>query len=36
MRVAGGQLQQPVAPAQRSASFQIRLRPPPAAMPMDY
>jgi plastocyanin len=36
MRVAGGQLQQPVAPAQRNASFQIRLRPPPAAMPMDY
>jgi plastocyanin len=33
LRAPGGQLQQAVAPAQRSANFQVRLRPPPA-MPM--
>lgn len=37
LRAPGGQLQQAVGAAQRSASFQVRLRPPPAAMPMtDY
>ena len=37
LRAPGGQLQQPVAAAQRSASFQLRLRPPPPAMAMqDY
>jgi plastocyanin len=34
---ASGPVQQAVAPNQRSASFSIRLRPPPPAMPMtDY
>jgi plastocyanin len=37
LRAPGGQLQQAVAPAQRFASFQVRLRPPPPAMSMtDY
>jgi plastocyanin len=37
LRAPGGELQQPVAPSQRNATFQVRLRPPPAAMPMaDY
>jgi plastocyanin len=36
LRAAGGELQQSVTPTERSASFQVRLRPPPAAMPMDY
>lgn len=37
LRAPGGQLQQPVSAVQHSASFQVRLRPPPAAMPMaDY
>jgi plastocyanin len=37
LRAPGGQLQEIVAPTQRSASFQIRLRPPPSAMAMtDY
>ena len=36
LRAPGGQLQQNVAPAQRSASFQIRLRPPPAMPMTDY
>ena len=37
LRALGGELQQPISPSQRSATFQIRLRPPPAAMPMaDY
>ena len=37
LRAPGGELQQSVSPAQRSASFQVRLRPPPPAMPMqDY
>lgn len=34
LRALGGQLQQLVSASQRSASFQVRLRPPPAAMPM--
>jgi len=36
LRAAGGDLQQAVAPTQRSASFQVRLRAPPSAMQMDY
>ena len=37
LRAPGGELQQQVGPTQRSATFQVRLRPPPAAMPMaDY
>jgi plastocyanin len=37
LRAPGGELQQIVRPAQRAATFQVRLRPPPAAMPMaDY
>jgi plastocyanin len=36
LRALGGQVQQTVAPSQRSASFQIRLRPPPAMPMMDY
>jgi plastocyanin len=37
LRAPGGQLQEIVAPTQRSASFQIRLRPPPSSMAMtDY
>jgi plastocyanin len=36
LRAPGGELQQSVSAAQRNASFQVRLRPPPAAMPMDY
>jgi plastocyanin len=36
LRAAGGDLQQAVAPTQRNASFQVRLRAPPSAMPMDY
>ena len=36
LRAPGGQLQQPIAPAQRSASFQLRLRPPPAMPMTDY
>jgi plastocyanin len=36
LRAPGGLEQQPVAPAQRSASFTVRLRPPPPQMPMDY
>jgi plastocyanin len=37
LRAPGGELQQAVASTQRVASFQARLRPPPAAMPMaDY
>jgi plastocyanin len=37
LRAPGGQAQQMVAAAQRSASFQVRLRPPPPAMSMsDY
>lgn len=37
LRAPGGQLQQLVSAGQHSAIFQVRLRPPPAAMPMaDY
>jgi plastocyanin len=36
LRAPGGQLQQPVASAQRSANFQVRLRPPPAMPMQDY
>ncbi|HEX8839571.1 MAG TPA: methylamine utilization protein [Sphingomicrobium sp.] len=37
LRAPGGELQQPVASAQRTATFQVRLRPPPPAMQMgDY
>jgi plastocyanin len=37
LRAPGGQAQQMLAAAQRSASFQVRLRPPPPAMSMtDY
>jgi plastocyanin len=36
LRAPGGQLQQAIAPAQRSASFQLRLRPPPAMPMTDY
>jgi hypothetical protein len=37
LRVVGGQLQQTLAATQRNIAFQVRLRPPPAAMSMaDY
>lgn len=37
LRSPGGELAQAVAPAQHSASFEVRLRPPPSAMSMtDY
>ena len=36
LRAPGGIVQQNVAAGQRNASFAIRLRPPPAPMPMDY
>ena len=36
LRAPGGRLQQSVSAAQRSASFQVRLRPPPAMPMMDY
>jgi plastocyanin len=36
LRAPDGMVQQSVGPAQRSASFSIRLRPPPPAMAMDY
>jgi plastocyanin len=36
LRAPGGLQQQGVAASQRSASFQIRLRPPPAMLSMDY
>jgi plastocyanin len=36
LRAPGGQLQQAIAAAQRSATFQVRLRAPPPAMTMDY
>jgi hypothetical protein len=37
LRAPGGVLQQAVAAGQRTASFSVRLRPPPPAMPaMDY
>ena len=36
LRAPGGQLQQGIAAAQRMASFQVRLRPPPAMPMADY
>jgi plastocyanin len=36
LRVPGGVVQQRVAASQRSASFSVRLRPPPAMPAMDY
>ena len=36
LRTPGGTMQQAFGPGQRSASFSVRLRPPPAAMSMDY
>jgi plastocyanin len=36
LRAPGGQLQQALAAAQRTASFQVRLRPPPAMSMTDY
>ena len=36
LRAPGGMVQQAVAAGQRSASFAVRLRPPPPAMAMDY
>jgi plastocyanin len=36
LRAPGGQIQQAIAPSQRSLSFQVRLRPPPAMASMDY
>ena len=37
LRAPGGMVEQAVGPGQRSASFSVKLRPPPAAMPpMDY
>jgi plastocyanin len=36
LRAPGGMLQQGIAAGQRTASFSVRLRPPPPAMSMDY
>jgi len=36
LRAPGGMVQQGIASGQRSANFSVRLRSPPAAMPMDY
>lgn len=36
LRAPGGEVQQAVAPGQHSASFQVRLRSPPAMPAMDY
>ena len=36
LRVPGGEVQQAVGAAQHNASFQVRLRPPPAMPAMDY
>jgi plastocyanin len=37
LRAPGGEVEEAVAPTQRSASFQVRLRPPPSSMAMtDY
>ena len=36
LRAPGGELQQSVAPMQRNASFQVRLRPQPTMPAMDY
>jgi plastocyanin len=36
LRAPGGKMQQSLAAGQRTASFSVRLRPPPPAMPTDY
>lgn len=36
LRAPGAVVQQPIGPAQRSANFSVRLRPPPAMPAMDY
>ena len=36
LRTPGNSVQQPVSAGQRSATFSVRLRPPPPSMPMDY
>jgi plastocyanin len=36
LRAPGGELQQQIAPTQRNASFQLRLRPPPVMPMTDY
>jgi plastocyanin len=36
LRAPGGEIQQALGPAQRSASFQVRLRPPPTMAMQDY
>jgi plastocyanin len=36
LRAPGGVVQQAIGPGQRSASFSVRLRPPPAMPAMDY
>jgi plastocyanin len=36
LRSPAGTMQQALAPSQHSASFSLRLRPPPPSMPMDY
>jgi plastocyanin len=36
LRAPGGMVQQPLAAGQRTATFAVRLRPPPPAMSMDY
>jgi len=36
LRAPNGTMQQVLAPNQHSASFSVRLRPPPPTMPMDY
>jgi plastocyanin len=36
LRAPGGTVQQSIGAGQRTAGFQVRLRPPPAAMAMDY
>jgi len=36
LRAPGGLVEQSIRPGQRNAGFQVRLRPPPPAMQMDY
>lgn len=36
LRAPNGTIQQALGPSQHSVSFQVRLRPPPPSMPMDY
>jgi plastocyanin len=36
LRAQGGQIEQSLAASQRNLNIQVRLRPPPAAMAMDY